>query len=235
MKSALCLSLRLVAIGVALGTAQIVSADSPKAPPFKAIETPEGLEFATVVATDPPYLADSTGQNDATVAIQKAIVDVWRYKGGTVYLPAGKYKILGNLTINPTVTLKGVWEKPTPGQSFGGTILMAYAGRGDANGKPFLQSGLPKDGEAMNLTIWYPEQKPDDIQPYPWTLQGRVSTFRNITLINSYQGIQMIDNSAGVVGDIYGTVLNTGIALMHGSEFPIAYNIDFDSHYWLDD
>ncbi|MCU0429722.1 MAG: Ig-like domain-containing protein [Cytophagaceae bacterium] len=43
--------------------------------------------------TKAPYLADKTGTNDATAAIQSAINDVQSAGGGVVYLPAGTYKI----------------------------------------------------------------------------------------------------------------------------------------------
>lgn len=43
--------------------------------------------------TKEPYLADNTGRNDATAAIQKAIDAVSSKGGGVVYLPAGHYTV----------------------------------------------------------------------------------------------------------------------------------------------
>jgi hypothetical protein len=41
----------------------------------------------------PPYSADPSGQTDATAAIQRALDDAGRQGGGTVYLPAGTYRL----------------------------------------------------------------------------------------------------------------------------------------------
>lgn len=40
-----------------------------------------------------PYLADNTGSRDSTLNIQRAIDDIAAVGGGTVYLPAGIYKV----------------------------------------------------------------------------------------------------------------------------------------------
>jgi hypothetical protein len=47
----------------------------------------------TVDATAAPYLADNTGAQDATRAIQRALDAVGSAGGGTVYLPAGTYLV----------------------------------------------------------------------------------------------------------------------------------------------
>lgn len=46
-----------------------------------------------VDVTQPPYNADNTGNEVATAAIQRAINDVGRQGGGTVFLPAGTYRL----------------------------------------------------------------------------------------------------------------------------------------------
>ncbi|GLX66793.1 discoidin domain-containing protein [Paenibacillus glycanilyticus] len=47
----------------------------------------------SIDVTKAPYLADSTGQKDATSAIQQAINDASAAGGGVVYLPEGTYKV----------------------------------------------------------------------------------------------------------------------------------------------
>lgn len=44
-----------------------------------------------------PYHADTTGQTDATIAIQKAIHDAEAHKGGTIYMPKGTYLVSAGL------------------------------------------------------------------------------------------------------------------------------------------
>lgn len=54
------------------------------------LPTPNGQVFDV---TKPPYNADKTGVNDATIAIQTAINAAQINGGGVVYLPAGMYKV----------------------------------------------------------------------------------------------------------------------------------------------
>ena len=68
------------------------SADTLKR--FKPVFKDDGhLDVAAVVATDPPYQADVTGKTDASMVIQRAMGDVAAQGGGTVFLPAGHYRL----------------------------------------------------------------------------------------------------------------------------------------------
>ena len=68
---------------------------------------------------------DNTGGRDNTDVLQSIINKLGNLGGGTVYLPSGKYKITGNITLRKGVTIRGDWQKPEKGQPIGGTILMA--------------------------------------------------------------------------------------------------------------
>ena len=54
---------------------------------------PKEIPGPRIDVTKPPYNADNTGQQSATLAIQRAINDAGLGGGGTVYLPAGTYRI----------------------------------------------------------------------------------------------------------------------------------------------
>jgi hypothetical protein len=56
-------------------------------------ELPQGTLASVIDVTQAPYLADPSGQADATEAIQAAIDAVGQGGGGTVYLPPGTYKV----------------------------------------------------------------------------------------------------------------------------------------------
>ena len=201
-------------------------------PPATPVFLEDEIVFATIVATDAPYRADPTGERDATGAINRAMDRVRQLGGGTCYLPAGTYRVEGNLEIPATVTLMGDWQRPRPGEPIGGTILHAYAGRGDADGQAFIRVKHPKQGHLKRVAIGYPEQDPGAIVPYPFTIEGTVSHIREITLINSYRGINMADNSGSVVSEIYGTALETGIATRNSVELCRVYNVEFSPDYW---
>ena len=213
----------------------LVSVLSRGAAPMASV-TPVFLEdqivFATLVATDPPYNADPTGQLDATAAINNALRDVQRQGGGICFLPAGFYRCEGSLLLRGKVTLQGEWQPPVPGQALQGTVLMAYPGRDDPDGDPFIQSPSSGHAHLKSMAIWYPEQTADPIVPYPYTIEARVAHVRQITLLNSYRGIHMAVNSGSVVSDIYGTVLETGIWTQNCGEFARLHHVHFSPDYW---
>jgi hypothetical protein len=199
---------------------------------FRPIFANGQLIAAAAVITDPPYNADPGGAADASSAIQRAMGDVSRDGGGTVFLPAGRYRLDKPLTMPATVTLCGEWRKPVPGQPLSGTILLAYAGKGNAAGPALISPPDCGHANIYNLTIYYPEQSAAHPAPYPFSIEGRVAYVHGITLVNSYQGILMSVFSGGNVSDVYGTVLQRGIVLKGSSELCSCYHVRLSSDYW---
>ncbi|RLC27470.1 MAG: hypothetical protein DRH37_10720, partial [Deltaproteobacteria bacterium] len=199
---------------------------------FSPVFLDDQIVFATIVATDPPYNADPTGQVDATAAINQAMLDVQRKGGGTCFLPAGFYRCEGGLVLRGKVTLQGEWQPPVPGEALRGTVLMAYPGRGDPDGDPFMRGPSSGHAHLKSMAIWYPEQTTDPIVPYPYTIELGVAHVRQITLVNSYRGIHMSVNSGSVVSDIYGTVLEMGIWTQNCGEFARLHKVRFSPDYW---
>jgi len=209
--------------------------ENPGSPPLSISEEkprdfvvlPDQTIVASAVVTNAPYSADSTGAQDATTAIQSAINAVASQGGGVVFIPAGQYRVSGNLTLGYDVVLQGGGAAPD------GTVLLAFVGRGDTNAAPFIQTVASEVG-LMDLCIYYPEQTPSDIQPYPSTIKVSygASTLRNILLCNSYTGIEFNNFNASVVEQVRGTVLKRGIYAPFSSEFGWMRDVDFSNTYW---
>lgn len=189
-------------------------------------------------ATAPPYLADPTGHQDATAAIQLAIWDCSEAGGGVVWLPAGEYKVLGNLVVAEGVVLRGDWKAPRDGDlAVGGTLLLAYAGRGSAEGVPFI--ALESGAGVRNLTIFYPEQTLGDVAAYPYTIEQtgyQVSTVMNVTLVNPYQGMRFggRNNEMHYVRNVYGSPLAQGVQLDRIYDVGRIYDLHFSPAYWAE-
>ena len=176
--------------------------------------------------------ADKTGAADASAALQKAMNGLQQHGGGNVFLPAGRYRLDHHLTIPHSVTLCGEWRRPEPGQPLSGTILLAYADRGNADGPPLLSAPPLGHANVYDLTIYYPEQSPSAPVPYPFSIEGAVAYVHRITLVNSYQGILMSQNSGGSVAEVYGTVLKRGVVLKSSCELCTCYRLRLNSDYW---
>ena len=177
--------------------------------------------------------AKGDGKTDDTAAIQKAVNEASKL-GGTVFLPAGKYLVSGSLQIKTGVAVTGVQQAPVAIEPLIGTIIMATGGRDIESASALFEMG--HSSTVKGLTIWYPEQKPEDIHPYPWTfhLTGFDNTVENITLINSYNGIQVgpEPNVRHRIRSVYGCVLRRGLLVDSCTDIGRVENVQFHCHWW---
>ncbi len=177
--------------------------------------------------------ADRQGSKDSTSAIQSALDAAAKEKGGTVYLPAGRYKVDGRLKVSGGVTLRGEWLAPDSGGLGRGTILMAYSGRGEE--KPDSGAFLDVSSGAClrDVGIWYPEQKAEAPVPYPAAIRGHGhSTVFNVTLYNAWTGFWNNDCSSMLIRRMYGTPLKLGIHGAYAYDIPRIEHVAFSPKYW---
>lgn len=187
------------------------------------------------------YGASGDGVTDVTAIFQSRLDTLRTLGGGTLFVPQGKYKISGNLVIPKGVTIRGEWQKPVKGQAITGTILMAYAGRGDENAAAFIT--MEPSSAVMDMAIWYPEQLPGSITPYPPAiLFGKPNYFgndycntKNVTFVNAYSGAvfsRVNGGSCPIINGLYGTPLSRGIEIDNIADVGHMESIDFSPAYW---
>ena len=186
----------------------------------------------------PPYSADATGVADATAAIQHALNDCASTGGGTVYLPSGDYKLLGVLNIPTGITLRGDWSEPSSSNyTVKGTVLDIYAGQGNASGTAAITLG---DGAGIrDLSVFYPQQNVANPVLYPFTIRGAGSTqtVLNITLVNSYQGLDWNATpppatAEPYIRNVYGVALAKGFILNGAAAIPRVEGLYLSPAYW---
>jgi hypothetical protein len=179
------------------------------------------------------YGAKADGVTDDTQAIQNALNEAGKV-GGVVYLPPGRYLVKGSLRVPVGVSLKGAAEAPLAIEPLIGTVVMATGGRDNEDAKALFELG--KSASVIGLTVFYPDQKPDDIHPYPWTFHmfDIDNTIENVTLINSYNGIRVgpEPNCRHRIRSVYGCVLRRGILVDNCTDIGRIDNVQFHCHWW---
>jgi len=101
------------------------------------------------------------GKTDHTAVFQQLLDEAGRAGGGVVDVPAGRYVIKGTLSVPAGVTLQGTYRVPptiqrNQAKELSGSVLLAYAGRGQEKGAPFIR--LAGNNAAISgLVITYPE------------------------------------------------------------------------------
>ncbi len=177
--------------------------------------------------------ADPTGEADSTIAIQECL-DTLQANGGTVFLPAGRYKVAGRLTVHRGVTLRGEWQNPNEGGAGRGTILMAYADAGIST----VDSGfidLKSGGCLRDISVWYPEQNPATPVVYPPTVRANGHTVvKNVTFYNAYTAFYNPGCSSMLIRDFYATALYQGIYGANAYDIPRIERVSIDTRYWID-
>ncbi|HEV57341.1 MAG TPA: hypothetical protein ENN87_07565 [Phycisphaerales bacterium] len=170
-----------------------------------------GITFADWDVVDAGAVAD--GKTDCTAAFQKALDEAGAAGGGIVHVPAGRFAVRGNLVVPGGVTLSGTFTAPPTNRHDGrpdlhGSVLLAYAGRGEPDGKPFIRLG-GNMATVKGLIVTYPEWKQSDVPPvpYPPCILGRGydnMAILDCCLINPYEGIRFERAGRQLVRNVYG-------------------------------
>lgn len=192
------------------------------------------------IATDAPYGAKGDATTDDTAAIQHALDVAGGSGGGIVFLPPGKYKLLGSLEVPSGVELRGTYElrhRVWPGQDgkAKGAILQPYAHEGQPDGPPAV--ALNANSGLVGVTFSYESQAPGALTPFPPTVQGRGGNIYVVGVVspNSWTLIDLqsyaCTNHLIYMADGFG--LQRGFTVGHGSSGSIV-----DCHanwtYWID-
>lgn len=195
---------------------------------------PKPATDALFVATDAPYNADRNGSADASAAIQQALDAAAAAGGGTVYLPAGIYRVDSPIDVPTGVELRGSWDVPhhTIG---GGTVLFTAYGENPGADTPALIT-LESGAGVRGLSVYYDQQDWNQVKPYAWTIQGKGHGVYAIdtTLINPYRGIDFgtYDTSGHYIDYVAGSPLKEGIFLGGGATGGFMRNVQFNPHYF---
>ena len=173
---------------------------------------------------------------DVTASLQALLDRAGKEGGGIVELAAGRYRINGNLSIPAGVTLQGTYRVPPTinkmNQPVNGTVLLAYAGKGKPEGKPFVT--LAGDNAVLSgVIVIYPEWDQKTVPPIPYPPCIASSDTNNVgvlncCLLNPYEGIRMVRAHRHLLRDI------TGYPIWRGLFVDQCYDIGRveNFHYW---
>ena len=209
---------------------------------LKIPETPELLttvDYGKTVVTKPatnelihmgqaPY-SIVTGE-DITVKLQQAI-DSLKGKGGTVYLPAGKYVLSSHIEIWEGIELRGAVAWP---QNMNRTELRTEVGKNDPDGKALFTL---YDGAGMRgLSVVYAGQNHTSLDPYSYTIRGKGEGIYlvAINLPTSWRGVDFATYRCDThyVEYLWMAPLDVGITVGAGSENGIIRDCHFTPNTW---
>lgn len=221
-------------------------------PNWKVIESDYPTDDVGVMTYNvKDFGAKGDGTTNDVLAFRNALNKAFADGGGVVFVPKGKYKLNNVLTIPSGVSLRGEWKKPVKGEAIEGTILMApNPGIAIPEGKDrdvayesmsFIT--MRSSSSVSHLTIWYPNQNVENPRPMPPTiLYGQNGQWgndycnvRNVTLVNSYNGVCLARSNGGGCPNIYGlygTPLKVGVEIDNIADVGRFEWIDFSPEYW---
>jgi hypothetical protein len=151
-----------------------------------------------------------------------------------VTLPKGLYLIAGSLNIPAGVSLKGEWQAPHHANTEHGTVVLATGSAGNDDGPPLIS--LNQSSCVQGVTIFYPDQEPQAVKPYPWAIRGRGMhcSVIDVTLVNPYKGIDFGThrNELHYIRNIFGCPLRLGILVDKCTDIGRIENVHFNPHAW---
>jgi len=171
------------------------------------------------------------GKTDDTPAFQKALDEAGKAGGGIVAVSIGNYLIASHLNIPNEVTLEGVWSIPTAWTQMHGSTLLAVEGIGSEEGPPFIT--LNANSTIKGITVFYPDQKPEDIKPYPPCVacnNGDNASIVDCLLVNPYYAVDFATQRSGrhYIRNLYGQPLKRGITISQCYDVGRIENV----HFW---
>lgn len=179
------------------------------------------------------FSAVGDGHTDDTAAIQAAL-DAAAKQGPICFLPAGHYRLDGALTVPPGVTLLGASGGTPHSEHPIGTVLLAFGGKGDADGPPLVT--LKPNAVIRNLIIHYPEQTLPDVIPYPWSIRGdgELCQVLDITLTNPYQALDFGTcwNELHTIRNVFACPLKIGLYIDQCTDIGRVENVHFNPNFW---
>ena len=177
------------------------------------------------------------GQMDCTSVFQRLLDDAGKSGGGTVSVPAGRFRINGHLSVPANVTLQGIYRvPPTTGPvaitNLTGSVLLAYAGRGDSNAPPFLRLA-GNNASIAGLIVAYPEWKQTDVPPIPYPPCVLSQDTENVgvqecLLLNPYEAIRLVRAHRHLIRNVTGYPIWRGIFVDECYDIGHIENV----HFW---
>lgn len=197
---------------------------SPGQEPDRDVTTPKTALLVT------EYQARGDGKTDDTEAFRKTFQAAENAGGAIVFVPPGRYRITGPLTLPPQVTLEGV-SRAAPPRSPEGSVILADVPSGDENGQPFIT--LQQHGTLSGLCITYPRQDdPNHIRPFPWCVRstGDNAAIVNCLLHNPYQAVDFGSVVGGrhFIDGLYAQPLRRGLYIDNCFDVGRVRNV----HFW---
>lgn len=174
------------------------------------------------------------GKTDDTAAIQKALDAAGADRGGVVLMPKGLYRVDGSLILPPGVCLAGEWQAPHHANTEHGTVIVATGNVGNEDAPPLIT--LQQSSAVKGLTIYYRDQDPQAVKPYPWTIQGKGmhGSVINVTLVNPYKAVDFgtHPNELHHIRNLFGCPLKIGIYIDRCTDIGRVENVHFNPHAW---
>ena len=187
------------------------------------------------------YNFDNTGVNDCSAVLQQALDALKLKGGGTIYLPAGKYRLDSRIHIPNRITLIGDFYGPDASDY--GTVFLCYKPH-DPSAAFFDDSQVYIESNAAinGITFYYPNQNINSVTEYGYTVsvyQNATADLSNLFFINSYKGIIVNDSTTSGCGgelcnieNIYGTFLKNGITGYSQTDVGYWNNINMSPSYY---
>lgn len=176
-------------------------------------------------------------KTDNTAFFQKALDAAHKAGGGVVNVPAGRYRLNGTLSIPAGVTLQGTYHAPpttlrNASGELSGSVLLAYAGRGSAQGAPFIRLA-GSNAVLAGMIVTYPEWKQTDVPPVPYPPCVLSEDTENVgvldcLLLNPYEGIKLVRAHRHLIRNVTGYPIKRGLYVDECYDIGHIENV----HFW---
>jgi hypothetical protein len=177
------------------------------------------------------------GKTDCTAVFQRLLDEAGRAGGGVVEVPAGQFRFDGTLALPANVTLQGIYRVPptcgpTAVADLAGSVLFAYAGRGQVEGPPFIRLA-GSNSALLGVIVAYPEWSEAEVPPVPYppcvlSCDTENVSVRECLLLNPYEAIRLERAHRHLIRNVTGYPIWRGIYVDMCGDIGHIENV----HFW---
>jgi hypothetical protein len=193
----------------------------------KTVETKPASDAFVHMGQEPYHIKNG---EDITERLQSAI-DSLKDTGGTVYLPAGQYRLNSYIDVWAGIELRGAVAWP---QNMNKTAFLTDVGRGDPDGEALFT--LYEGAGMRGLSIIYDHQDHNALTPYSYSIRGngRGIYLVGVSLPTSWRGVDFASYRCDehYIEYLWMAPLDTGIHVGAGSENGIIRDCHFTPNTW---
>lgn len=182
------------------------------------------------------FVEFSANSSENYSTILQDLINQAAINGGTIYFKSGLYKFSSPIIIPDNVSIRGDFSSPKTKTENSSQTVFIVSDTEENKNSPFITLG--NNSVISGIKILYENQNYSNPVTYPYTISAdgvKNITAENVTITNSYNGINIKNTENIKLKNLYLTAFGYGIRVEDTSGFLTMNDVNVSPIYYLND